>query len=69
MVAIIRGESTFFGPGQTYAKFLPDGTRIAYSTVNPDFHCDVWNVPVLGGEPQMMLKNASGPFWTPHGRE
>src|ERR1051326_528268 len=25
MLAFIRGESTFYGPGQVYVKFLPDG--------------------------------------------
>src|SRR6185436_18902437 len=85
MVAFVRGESSFFGPGQIYVKILPDGepvqlthnelakmspvfspdgTRIAYATVNPDFQWDTWTVPVLGGEPQMMLKNASGLVWT-----
>ncbi|HEY1240126.1 MAG TPA: protein kinase, partial [Bryobacteraceae bacterium] len=85
MVTFIRGDSTFFGPGQIYAKILPDGepvqlthddlakmspvfspdgTRIAYTTVNPDFQWDTWTVPVLGGAPQMMLKNASGLVWT-----
>jgi serine/threonine protein kinase len=44
--------------------FSPDGTRIAYTTVNPDFQWDTWTVPVLGGEPQMMVKNASGLVWT-----
>jgi hypothetical protein len=85
IVAFIRGDSTFFGPGQIYAKILPDGepvqlthdnlakmspvfspdgTRIAYTTVNTDFQWDTWTVPVLGGEPQMMLRNASGLVWT-----
>jgi serine/threonine protein kinase/Tol biopolymer transport system component len=86
MVAFIRGESTFYGPGQIYVKvlpdgspvqltrdnldkmspvFSPDGTRIAYTTVDPDFQWDTWTVPVVGGgEPQMMLKNASGLVWT-----
>src|SRR5215469_14869030 len=85
MVAFIRGESTFVGPGQIYAKILPDGspvqlthdnldkmspvfsadgTRIAYTTVSPDVQWDTWTVPVLGGEPQRMLKNASGLVWT-----
>src|SRR5262249_47793377 len=85
MVAFVRGESSFFGPGQIYLKILPDGspvqvthddllkmspvfspdgTRIAYTTVNPNFQWDTWSVPVLGGEPQVMLKNASGLVWT-----
>jgi serine/threonine protein kinase len=85
MVTFIRGESTFFGPGQIYVKILPDGepvqvthdnlekmspafspdgSRIAYTTVNPGFQWDTWVVPVLGGQPQLLLKNASGLVWT-----
>ena len=85
MVAFIRGESTFYGPGQIYVKMLPDsepvqlthdsldkmspafspdGTRVVYTTVNPDFQWDTWTVPVAGGEPRVMLKNASGLVWT-----
>ena len=85
MVAFVRGESSFYGPGQIYVKavpdgepvqltndkldkmspvFSPDGSRIAYTTVNPDFQWDTWTVPVHGGEPKMMLKNASGLVWT-----
>jgi len=84
MVAFVRGESSFYGPGQIYVKalpdgepmpltndkldkmspvFSPDGSRIAYTTVNPDFQWDTWTVSVHGGEPQMMLKNASGLVW------
>jgi Tol biopolymer transport system component len=44
--------------------FSPDGARIAYTTVDQDFHWDTWVVPVLGGEPQPLLKNASGLVWT-----
>ena len=44
--------------------FSPDGTRIAYTTVDPQFRWDTWMVPVLGGEPQLLLKNASGLVWT-----
>jgi serine/threonine protein kinase/Tol biopolymer transport system component len=89
MVAFVRGESTFFGPGQVYVKrlpagepvqlthdslskmspaFSPDGTRIAYTTVNPDFLWDTWTVPVPGGEPHVMLRNASGLVWSGAGR-
>jgi serine/threonine protein kinase len=86
MVAFIRGNSTFFGPGQVYVKILPDGepvqlthdtiekmspafspdgSRIAYTTQQEqDFSWDTWVVPVLGGEPQLWLKNASGLVWT-----
>jgi hypothetical protein len=44
--------------------FSPDGARIAYTTVNSDFQWDTWTVPVLGGEPQMMLKTHLGLVWT-----
>jgi hypothetical protein len=45
--------------------FSPDGARIAYTTVVEDpFQWDTWTVPVLGGEPQLMLRNASGLVWT-----
>ena len=42
----------------------PDGSRIAYTTVDPQFHYDTWVVPTLGGEPQPLLRNASGLIWT-----
>jgi len=41
--------------------FSPDGSRIAYTTV--DVTWDTWVVPVLGGEPRRMLPNASGLIW------
>ncbi len=45
--------------------FTPDGSRIAYTVENPTtFEWDTWTVPVLGGEPRLMLKNASGLVWT-----
>jgi eukaryotic-like serine/threonine-protein kinase len=44
--------------------FSPDGSRIAYTTVAPDFSWDTWTIPTLGGQPQPMLKNASGLTWT-----
>ena len=44
--------------------FSLDGTRIAYTTVDPQFHWDTWVIPALGGEPQLMLRNASGLVWT-----
>jgi eukaryotic-like serine/threonine-protein kinase len=82
MLAFLRSEGTFFGPGQIYVELLPagepvqvthddsvkmgpvfspDGARVAYGTIEP---WDTWVVPVLGGEPQVMLRNASGLSWT-----
>jgi serine/threonine protein kinase/Tol biopolymer transport system component len=44
--------------------FSPDGSRITYGTVE---HWDTWIVPVLGGEPRRMLRNASGLTWIDSG--
>src|SRR5262245_19267452 len=41
-------------------SFSPDGTRVAYTTVDPQFGWSTWTVPVLGGTPQLTWKNASG---------
>ncbi len=43
--------------------FSPDGTRIAYTVVDRNFAWDTWIVPVLGGEPRLWLRNASGLEW------
>jgi eukaryotic-like serine/threonine-protein kinase len=45
--------------------FSSDGTRIAYGTVNP---WDTWEVPVMGGEPHLMLRNASSLSWIENGK-
>ena len=44
--------------------FSPDGSRIAYTTLDPQLHWDTAVVPTLGGEPQSLLRNASGLTWT-----
>ena len=41
--------------------FSPDGSRLAYGVIG---NWDTWSVPVLGGEPRMMLPNATGLTWT-----
>jgi serine/threonine protein kinase/Tol biopolymer transport system component len=43
--------------------FSPDGARIAYTVVDPQFNWDTWSVPVRGGDPQRWLRNASGLGW------
>jgi serine/threonine protein kinase len=44
-------------------EFSPDGSQIAYTTINGQFSWDTWLVPVLGGEPRRWLPNASGLVW------
>ena len=86
MLAFIRGNNSFFGLGQIYVKFLPDGqpvqlthdsktkmrpvfspdsSRIAYGTADG---WEVWEVPVLGGEPHISLPNASSLTWIEGGK-
>src|SRR5262249_11506262 len=48
--------------------FSPDGSRIVYTAINERFEWDTWSVPVLGGEPEPWLRNASGLVWTSPGR-
>jgi Tol biopolymer transport system component len=50
---------------KTDPTFSPDGSRVAYTTLDPQkFDWDTWVVPTLGGEPQRLLRNASGLVWT-----
>jgi eukaryotic-like serine/threonine-protein kinase len=58
-VQLTHDRSPKMGP-----VFSPDGARIAYTTVDGQFNWDTWVVPVLGGESQLMLRNASGLTWT-----
>ena len=43
--------------------FSPDGSRIAYTAVDQNFGWSTWVVPVLGGEPQILMPNAEGLHW------
>jgi eukaryotic-like serine/threonine-protein kinase len=43
--------------------FSPDGSRIIYTSLTSGFKWDSWQVPVLGGAPQLFLPNASGLEW------
>jgi eukaryotic-like serine/threonine-protein kinase len=45
--------------------FSPDGSRIAYGTADP---WDTWEVPVLGGQPHILLRNASSLTWIDAGK-
>jgi serine/threonine protein kinase len=45
-------------------QFSPDGSSIAYTvTEHTRFSWDTWVVPVLGGEPHLMMPNAEGLTW------
>jgi len=84
MLAFIRGESTFAGPGDVYVKLLPnddpvqvthdpaswkqgpvafsaDGNRIAFTDGGNGG--STWTVPVLGGEPTMLVGQSSALSW------
>src|SRR5258708_3718176 len=44
--------------------FSPDSTRITYTVVHQSGGWDTWTVPVAGGQPSLLLANASGLTWT-----
>jgi len=86
MLAFIRGSDQFFGTGQIYVKFLPDGqpVQLTHDTLlklSPEFSpdnsridygsalpFDIWEVPVLGGEPHILLPNATSLTWIEGGK-
>jgi Tol biopolymer transport system component len=45
--------------------FSPENSRIIFSVVEP---WDTWEVPVLGGEPRLLLPNSSSLTWIDGGR-
>jgi len=45
--------------------FSPDGSSIAYSVTEP---WDTWEVPVLGGEPHLLVPNSSSLTWIEQGK-
>ena len=86
MLAFIRGDDSFMGPGQLYVKlmpdgepvqlthdpkwklspvFSPDGSRVEYGSFAP---WETWEVPVLGGEPHLLLPNSSSLTWIEGGK-
>jgi eukaryotic-like serine/threonine-protein kinase len=46
-------------------SFSPDNSRIAYSLAGP---WETWEVPVLGGEPHLLLPNSSSLTWIEGGK-
>jgi tricorn protease len=64
------GQSTQItnDPNQKYNPvFTPDGTRVAYTATNHG-SWDTWIVPVTGGSPTRLMKNAAGLTWIGDGR-
>jgi DNA-binding winged helix-turn-helix (wHTH) protein/Tol biopolymer transport system component len=55
-------QLTHDGVDKMNPVFSPDGTRIAYTTVERG-SWDTWVVPIPGGTPQRLLPNASGLSW------
>ena len=49
--------------GKMSPAFSPDGSRIAYTTVDDHFQWNTWLIPTLDGKPQRWLDNASGLVW------
>ena len=46
---------------KTLTAFSPDGSRIAYGTTGLNWQ--TWIIPVLGGQPELLLSNATGLTW------
>jgi eukaryotic-like serine/threonine-protein kinase len=63
------GEPVQLTHDSTTAKlspsFSPDNSRIAYGVAMP---FDTWEVPVLGGQPHLLLPNASSLTWIKDGK-
>jgi eukaryotic-like serine/threonine-protein kinase len=43
--------------------FTPDGSKVAYTGIDEKFNWNTYVVPVLGGEPQLLLPNAEALRW------
>lgn len=52
---------------KTNPVFSPDGTSVAYTTLDPRFQWDTWVVPIQGGEPRLQWPNVSDLVWTSQG--
>jgi eukaryotic-like serine/threonine-protein kinase len=48
--------------------FTPDGSRVAYTEFNGEGTWDTWTVPVSGGSPTRLMRNAAGMRWIGNGR-
>ena len=57
-VQLTRDERLKIAPA-----FSPDGSRIAYTVYTESGAWETWTVPVLGGQPQLMMANAAALSW------
>jgi eukaryotic-like serine/threonine-protein kinase len=48
--------------------FTPDGSRVAYTVLEPDDEWSTWTVPVTRGAPARIMRNAAGLTWIGDGR-
>lgn len=48
--------------------FSPDGSRLAFTEVSTAFRWETWEIPILGGEPRLLLPDATGLTWIGAGR-
>jgi eukaryotic-like serine/threonine-protein kinase len=58
-------QLTHDSKGKLSPTFSPDNSRIAYGVTEP---WNTWVVPVLGGEPHMMMPNSSSLTWIEDGK-
>ena len=58
-------ELTHDGTAKMSPSFSPDGSKIVYGTPEP---WNTWEVPVLGGEPRILLPNSSSLTWIDSGK-
>ena len=58
-------QLTHDGKPKLEPAFSPDNSHIAYSVADP---WDTWDVPVLGGDPHLMLPNSSSIRWIDGGK-
>jgi Tol biopolymer transport system component len=66
------GESTLLtdDPSLKYGlAFTPDSSRVAYTaSAIPSHYLNTWTVPVSGGEPALLMRNAAGLTWIGDGK-
>ncbi|MEO7963681.1 MAG: hypothetical protein ABIT38_07200, partial [Gemmatimonadaceae bacterium] len=67
-----RLTPTSFPPLEFQPAWSPDGSAIAFTSVDSINRGALWRVPATGGDPQRLTKEAGeylNPAWTPDGRE